>query len=62
MPDHIMGTEQEHITELFNSIRYGMCPQPEQVIDIAVAVRIKTIRGTCQDLGKRPRGDIKIFS
>ena len=39
-----------------------MRPQPEQVRDIAVAVRIKTIRGACQDLGKRPRGGIKISS
>ena len=57
-----MGTEQQHITEQFNSIRYGMRPQPEQVKDIAVTVCIKTIGGICQDLGKCLRGDIKIFS
>ena len=39
-----------------------MRPRPEQVRDIAVAVRIKTIGGACQDLGKRPRGGIKISS
>ena len=39
-----------------------MRPRPEQVRDIAVAVRIKTIGGACQDLGKRPRGGIKILS
>ena len=39
-----------------------MRPGPEQVRDIAVAVRIKTIGGACQDLGKRPRGGIKISS
>ena len=39
-----------------------MCPRPEQVRDIAVVVSIKTIGGACQDLGKPPRGDIKISS
>ena len=39
-----------------------MRPRPEQVRDIAVAVCIKTIGGACQDLGKRPRGGIKISS
>ena len=39
-----------------------MCPRPEQVRDIAVVVRIKIIGDACQDLGKRPRSDIKISS
>ena len=45
-----------------DSIRYRMHPRPEQARDIAVVVSIKTIGGTCQDLGKRLRGGIKILS
>ena len=39
-----------------------MHPRPEQVRDIAVVVSMKTIGGDCQDLGKHPRGGIKIWS
>ena len=39
-----------------------MCPRPEEARDIAVATSIKTIGGACQDLGKYPKGGIKIPS
>ena len=59
MPDRLRGTEQEHNTAPFDSIRYGM--RPEQAKDIDVAVCINTVGGTCQDLGKNPRGSIKLY-